>query len=212
MKCKICDTQTVPLEDKQLQKIYFLCPCCEYIFLDENYVVSQDRELSQYQNHNNSLENIGYVNMFENFIDFFYSEIENPKKAFDFGSGPKPVLSQLFERKGLTCSIYDKFYACEKTYQNSTYDIITSTEVFEHLGNPLETLRMLKSLLNPQGIIAIMTLFHNNSKEDFLNWWYRRDPTHIGFFTPQTFDVLANICGLEVVKHDNKRVIVLRHR
>lgn len=211
MKCKICNHETVQFFDKQLNKTYSHCPFCEAIFLDETFFVTQEKEKSQYDNHNNSLDNKGYVQMFEDFLDFFWNQFEKtPQNALDFGCGPGPVLQTLLEKRGLTCNIYDKFYQPEKIYENNVYDLITCTEVFEHLSNPKETLLFFKKHLNLNGYVALMTLFHTNNEEDFLKWWYRRDPTHITFFTPKTFEVLANMCGFEVVKTDYKRVIVLK--
>lgn len=208
MKCKICNESVTIIDDIELNKKFFYCKHCELVFLDEQFYVSRENEKKQYNQHNNSLENEGYVNMFEEYLDFTL-EKQSIKTALDFGSGPTPVLAQLLKRRNLHVDCYDKFYQPQKIYENKQYDLITSTEVFEHLQNPKEVLNLLKMHLKPNGIIAIMTLFHTNKQEDFLKWWYRRDPTHITFFTPKTFEVLAYECGLKVLKHDNKRVIIL---
>jgi len=209
MKCKICNTSIEAFEDTQLKKTFFYCLACELIFLDKKFYVNEDNEKNQYDNHNNSLENEGYVKMFNDFLDFTLEDL-HVKSALDFGSGPTPVLAELLKRRGFDVEHFDKFYQPEKIYENKKYDLITSTEVFEHLENPKEILELLSNHLNPDGIISIMTLFHTNKQEDFLKWWYRRDPTHIIFFTPKTIETMAKECGLELLKHDGKRVIVLK--
>ncbi len=209
MKCNICNTSVEAFEDIQLKKTFFYCSNCELIFLNKKFYVSKENEKNQYDHHNNSLENEGYVKMFNNFLDYTLKDL-NVKSALDFGSGPTPVLAELLKRKGLHVDYFDKFYQPKKIYVAKKYDLITSTEVFEHLENPKEILNLLSSHLNPNGIISIMTLFHTNSKTDFLKWWYRRDPTHITFFTPKTIKVMAKECGLKLLKHDSKRVIVLK--
>lgn len=210
MNCKICKNDTKMIQDKAQQKAYNICKNCQAIMLQDNFLVTNDREKAQYENHNNTFQSKGYVKMFEDFLDFFWNDLdENKINALDFGSGPGPVLSQILEKKGLQVDIYDKFYQPKKVFTNKQYDLITSTEVFEHLQNPFATLSLLKKHLKKDGMIAIMTLFHDNNEENFLKWWYRRDPTHILFYTPKTFEVLARMCGLKVLKHDNKRVIVL---
>ncbi len=146
--------------------------------------------------------------MFEDFLDYFWNNIE-PKSVLDFGSGSKPVLCKLIEQRGAKVDYYDKFYQTNKVYKNKKYDLITSTEVFEHLENPKNILSLLARHLTPNGTIALMTLFHTNNEDDFLKWWYRRDPTHITFFTPKSITILAKKCGLKVLKHDRKRVIIL---
>jgi 2-polyprenyl-3-methyl-5-hydroxy-6-metoxy-1,4-benzoquinol methylase len=116
------------------------------------------------------------------------------------------------QKRGANVDCYDKFYQTKPIFENKMYDLITSTEVFEHLFNPLDTLKELSHHLNPKGHIAIMTLFHARSMEHFWAWWYRRDPTHITFFTPRTFEVMAKMCDLEIIKTDEKRVIILQKR
>lgn len=212
MKCKICDCDTKVFEDPQLQKRYHYCENCHSIALDPIYYLSIEKENSLYNNHQNSLENDGYVKMFEDFLDYFWNDLPSGDKALDFGSGPTPVLSQLLQRRDVKVDCYDKFYQTEKCFENQSYDFITSTEVFEHLDNPKATLTLLSKHLKPQGIIALMTLFHHNNQEHFLTWWYRRDPTHILFYTPKTLEVLAEQCGLKLIKTDGKRIAVLRKK
>jgi SAM-dependent methyltransferase len=209
MKCKICNTSVEAFEDTELKKTFFYCSACELIFLGKNFYVTQKKEKDQYDHHNNSLENDGYVKMFNDFLDYTL-EGQEVKSVLDFGSGPTPVLAELLKRRDLEVEHFDKFYQPKKVYENKSYDLITSTEVFEHLENPKEILNLLSNHLNPNGIISLMTLFHTNNQEDFLKWWYRRDPTHITFFTPKSIEIMAKECGLKLLKHDSKRVIVLQ--
>jgi hypothetical protein len=209
MKCKICNEIASSFEDKELGKIFYYCSKCEYIFLDKKFYKSASDEKKQYDQHNNSLKNQGYVKMFEDFLDFS-CENEKIKSALDFGSGPTPVFAELLKKRALQVDYYDKFYQPKKIYENKSYDLITSTEVFEHLEHPKEILKLLTNHLKKRGKIAIMTLFHTNKQDDFLKWWYRRDPTHIGFFRPKTFEFLAKETNLRVSKCDDKRVIVLQ--
>jgi hypothetical protein len=46
-------------------------------------------------------------------------------------------------------------------------------------------------MLEDNGILAIMTSFLSNI-EDFENWYYRRDPTHVVFYSEKTFEVIAD--------------------
>lgn len=211
MLCKICQNNTISFFHQSLSKDYFYCNACEFISLHDTFVVDLEKEKAQYGNHHNSLENEGYVKMFEDFMDLFWDRLTCKEiHALDFGSGPTPVLAKLLERRGATVDCYDKFYQPETIFETQTYDLITSTEVFEHLENPLETLKMLTNHLKPNGIIAIMTLFHPNNTELFLKWWYPRDPTHISFFTCKTLDILGKKCGLKRISEDGKRVVVFQ--
>ena len=72
--------------------------------------------------------------------------------------------------------------------------------------------RPLQAALKPKGIVALMTLFHTNDEQQFVQWWYKRDKTHITFFTLKTITVLADTCGFDVIKSDGKRIAVLQKR
>ena len=213
MSCKICFSDTKPYQNPHIPTRYDYCPRCECIALDAAFKVSASQEKHQYDQHNNSLENTGYVQMFENFLDFFWERVSGiTPKVLDFGSGPSPVLAQLMQKRGACVHCYDKFYHPDDAFQTHTYDLITSTEVFEHLDSPVQTLTLLTKHLHSGGYIALMTLFHPNKQEDFWAWWYRRDPTHITFFTSKTLEILADLCGLELVETDGKRVALLKKR
>ncbi|HHS91769.1 MAG TPA: class I SAM-dependent methyltransferase [Campylobacterales bacterium] len=149
--------------------------------------------------------------MFESFIDKAIAPYqEYIQTILDFGSGPTPVFATLLERRGFEVDIYDLYYAPQKVYEKRCYDLITSTEVFEHLSKPLETLAMLVSHLNPKGYVVLMTKFPPDEDEVFLNWWYRRDPTHIGFFTPKSFEVMADKVGLKVLDVFDDNVVIFQ--
>lgn len=213
MSCKICHHDTKSYQNTLSPSLYHYCPRCECIALDGAFTVSASQEKHQYDQHNNSLENEGYVQMFEDFLDYFWEELEHKTpKALDFGSGPTPVLSVLMQRRGANVTCYDKFYHPDKDFKTHRFTLITSTEVFEHLDNPLQTLMVLTEHLASGGHIALMTLFHDNNMDHFWTWWYRRDPTHITFFTPKTIEVLADFCGLDLIKTDGKRIAVLKKR
>ncbi|MCF6172329.1 MAG: class I SAM-dependent methyltransferase [Campylobacteraceae bacterium] len=209
MKCIICNNTTKTLKDEAQKKIYHCCPNCQAIMLDKSFLVDKNCENAQYDNHNNNFESLGYVKMFEDFLDYFWDDFEkyDIQNGLDFGSGPGVVLAEILKNRNFQIDTYDKFYQPNKIYKNKNYNLITSTEVFEHLQNPIEILTLFKKHLKKDGIIAIMTLFHDNNQENFLKWWYRRDPTHILFYTPKTFEILASMCGLNILKHDNKRII-----
>jgi hypothetical protein len=208
--CKICLGETVLFRDKKFNIDYYICSYCEYIFMDERVIVSPEQEVARYKEHNNTMENEGYVNMFNKFLKITVDPYaDRIKTALDFGSGTCPVLASILQQKGFEVDYYDLYFAPEKIYENKSYDLITATEVFEHLQDPLQTAKLLKKHLNNGGILAIMTLFHPGDAVSFSNWWYRRDSTHISFFRPRTFTVLAGLIGLKVLTFDNKNVCVL---
>ena len=111
---------------------------------------------------------------------------------------------------GVKIDIYDKFFFKDESYKQNRYDIIISTEVFEHLENPLNEIESLLSILDRDGLLIIMTNFHDSNIEKFKKWWYVRDLTHVVFYTLETFEYLAKQFKLEIIKCDNKKNIILR--
>jgi SAM-dependent methyltransferase len=210
-KCKICNNETIDIVDNKTKKIYHKCLECEYIFLDEFFYVDEVREKKHYDKHHNSFESLGYVKMFEDLIEEFVAPLkENIKSALDFGCGEGEVLPVLLERNNIVCDRYDLFYFPQKVYLGKEYDIILSTEVFEHLKNPLEIFKELLSYVKKDGYLLLMSAFHPSNDEEFLKWWYIRDITHIGFFNLKTFEYIADALDVKIVKHNLKNIIIFQ--
>ncbi len=210
-KCKICNSETVEVVDNKTKKIYHKCLECEYIFLDELFYVDEVREKKHYDKHHNSFESLGYVKMFEELIEEFVAPLkENINSALDFGCGEGEVLPLLLERDKILCDRYDLFYFPQKVYLGKEYDLILSTEVFEHLKNPLEIFKELLSHVKKDRYLLLMSAFHPSNDEKFLEWWYIRDITHIGFFNLKTFEYIADKLNLKIVKHNLKNIIVFQ--
>lgn len=206
--CLICSSDTYVLDDKQFNIIYHRCKSCDFIYMDRESVVSFKEERKVYELHNNSIEDEGYVAMFNRFINSFVEDVDG-KELLEYGSGPEPVFSELMKRRGFNVTMYDLHYYNDDSYLNNKYDVITSTEVFEHFLDPMKELEKLIPLLNAGGVLAIMTQFPKGD-EHFLDWWYRRDETHISFFTEKSFSYIANHFNLEIIFTNHKDYMILK--
>jgi len=108
LKCKLCGNKA---ERRQDDRRFFQCQICGLIFKDEKYILTADAEKMRYQEHNNSIENEGYVNMFRQFLDKAVLPFVQPEAdVLDFGAGPGPVLAELMGREGFSTTIYDPFF------------------------------------------------------------------------------------------------------
>ena len=210
-KCKICSATTREIRDKKKEISYYRCLSCGFVYLDDSYMVDCQSEKSQYEMHQNSFESLGYVKMFEDFIELAVSPYqENIDTVLEFGCGTGPVLAELLSRKGMRVDKYDIYFYPKKVYEDKEYDLITSTEVFEHLQNPLETLKLLAHHTKDSGYIILMTKFPPNDDKEFLNWWYRRDVTHISFFTPCSLKIMAKKIALKLVTTINENIVIFQ--
>lgn len=209
LKCKICSNNVDIIDDLQLEYKYQICKNCNFIYRLEKYHLEENEEFDFYSKHKNSIEEESYRNYLSKFIDEAIFPFIKSGDALDFGCGPGPVLAHILEKNGFNCSIYDKNFYNNDDNINKKYDLIVSTEVFEHFVNPLEEITKLTSLLNKNGIISIMTMFRP-SIEEFHNWWYRRDYTHISFYDLKTFDYIKEKFNLRELYTNNKNIIVLQ--
>jgi len=209
--CKICHAKTATMTDIKRGSRYYRCINCGFVSLDKAFITDSKTEKKHYAKHNNSFECKGYVEMFEAFIEKgvlpYISEI---KRVLDFGCGHTPVLAEILKQRGLIVDIYDLYFFPHGLDANRSYDLITSTEVFEHLSDPKAVLFDLVQRLNPKGYLILMTQFPPEDDEAFLNWWYRRDITHISFFTPKSFDIMAEEMGLTVRHIIDKNIVVFQ--
>ncbi len=199
------------IKDEQFDISYYYCKTCEFMQMDDSKRVPFDKEREVYDRHENSIECEGYVNMFQNFINSAVIPFKSSGLALDFGSGPEPVLTQIIKRDyEFDIDNYDLHFQPEKVYEGKKYDVIVSTEVVEHLPDPMEVFRLFHDLLEDGGVLAFMTLFHENDDDAFLKWWYRRDETHISFFTVKTLENIAKSIGFKVIYTDGRRICTFR--
>ena len=83
-------------------------------------------------------------------------------------------------------SLYDPFYRPDTKPLESRYDFICATEVVEHLHRPGEELERLWGMLHPGGYLGVMTKLVLDAGA-FARWHYKNDPTHVCFFSRDTW-------------------------
>jgi len=189
---------------------YFHCKSCAYIFKSpENYQDLKSQE-ARYDLHENNEDDEGYIAYFKRFLDFTLPLAGNPSTALDFGCGRTSLLAKLLQQEGIACDHYDPIYHPDTLHERKKYDLVVSTEVFEHLHDPKEVFVSLLDSLNDGGYLALQTQFHPNDVEAFKKWYYHQDPTHIVFFTAKTFAVLSEMYGCEFIGDNGKNMVLIQ--
>ena len=210
MNCHICNKTTETFIHEKTNITYYHCKECEYIFKSPECYQDFDAQKERYNLHTNDENDEGYIAYFQRFMDFTYPFISSCKSALDFGCGTSSILSEMFEKKGISCDFYDPIYHPDGMDEYKKYDLIVSTEVFEHLHQPREVFKSLLDRLEKGGYLALQTQFHTNEHETFKKWYYHQDPTHIVFFTAETFKVLSQIYSCEFVSDNGKNMVLIR--
>lgn len=206
--CGLCGHETKPLHDAHMKRLYHTCASCGLITLDKDFHATHEEARMVYDLHENDIHDEAYQAYFNRFLQAAVFPYVKGKKALDYGSGPEPVLAHvLTTQHGYDVTCYDLHYAPDADFSHQPYDLILSTEVFEHLLDPIGTMLFLRQMLKPGGHLAIMTLLHDHHHDHFLTWWYRRDITHISFYSEKTLEYLGRLTGFHMIYCDQKRMI-----
>jgi SAM-dependent methyltransferase len=190
---------------------YRRCLGCFYIYLERSLLPPPEEEKARYLLHRNDPEDPGYRSYLEDFIRKAVIPFVQPgARILDFGSGPVPALAGLLSDRGYPVSVYDPYFAPDRTARTGPFDLIVLHEVAEHLSRPYFEIARLARTLAPGGRLAIRTRFAPEDPEKFRTWWYREDPTHVGFFGSRPFAALAGRLGMSVELDDGRELAVLR--
>ena len=103
----------------------------------------------------------------------------------------------MFKEDGYIIDLYDPYFFPDVSCLNKKYDFITCTETVEHFYSPNKEFHTLNSLLEVGGWLGIMTNFYDDSI-NFNDWYYRKDPTHVVFYTEETFKFIASMMSWRI--------------
>ncbi len=208
--CPLCDASGSMEFCQDKKRTYFRCGVCSLIFVPPEFYLSIDAEKAEYDLHQNNPGDQGYRKFLSRIFNPVNKRLKPGSHGLDFGSGPGPTLSIMFEEAGHEMDLFDKFYAPDSTLLKRQYDFITATEVVEHLHNPEVELNKLWECLQSGGWLGIMTKFAMGI-EEFKNWHYKNDMTHVCFFSENTFKWLAEQWQAKLIFAD-KDVVLFQKR
>ena len=177
---------------------YYRCSVCNLTHIAPSSLPSLAAEKREYDKHQNSQNDAGYRKFLSRLFIPVNKQLPSGSHGLDFGSGPGPVLSLMFEEAGHHVSLYDPFYAPDKESLGKLYDFVTASEVVEHFHYPERSLSLLWSLVTSGGWLGIMTKLALD-REAFSTWHYKNDPTHVCFFSKTTMEWLAGKWQAEVL-------------
>jgi hypothetical protein len=205
MKCILCEGEQseVFFTEAKAGKHYYRCALCDLRFLDPARRLNQDDEKARYQTHENRV------------IDPRYQEFQRPMvtliqqagpalEVLDFGCGGGPVIQHLLEPCGYKVNLYDPYFYPDRSVLGLKYDFVAAVEVVEHLYHPAREFALLRSLVKEGGRLGIMTE-QCSDHTDFSTWHYRRDPTHVAFYSEATLRWMAQRYAFnEIIFHSER--------
>ena len=207
--CPLCRSSAKAYHQDR-SRTYFRCSNCRLVFVGPEAFLSAEEEKSVYDLHQNSPDDAGYRRFLSRMLAPMISRLTMGSYGLDFGCGPGPTLSVMFEELGHTMAIYDPFYAADASVLEAEYDFVTATEVVEHLQRPEQCLNRMWQCIRPGGYLGIMTKQVVNEKM-FANWHYKNDPTHICFYSKETFVWLAGHWQTEPVFEGGDVIMFQKH-
>ena len=201
MRCPLCHSPYTQV----LLKDYAHCPVCDLRFLDPKLHLSSPAEFERYRLHENDIHDDGYR-------AFLRPAVEAVKQkpgasGLDFGCGSDSLAAKMLEEKGFRMRLFDPFFMPDADALATSYDFVVATEVAEHFYDPAKEFRLLRSLIRPGGQLVIMTAIYRDTT-DFDSWYYRRDPTHVVFYSSDTFRWIAENTDFRGVADDGTKLAV----
>lgn len=209
--CPLCLSHEVSALHRDRLREYLRCRICRLIFVPRDDHLSSSDEKAHYDQHENSPDDAGYRQFLGRLFEPVNARIVPGSSGLDFGSGPGPTLSIMFEEAGHNVSIYDPFYSPDRAPLTRLYDFVTASEVVEHFGNPCEDLSRLWSCVRPGGVLGIMTK-QVVDEASFSDWHYKNDLTHVSFFSSETFHWIAAEWSAELTIIDRDVILLAKSR
>ena len=121
MKCPLCNYHLTILILKGDAREYWSCEKCCLVFVPPEFFISKKEEIKRYLEHDNTLDNEGYVRMFQEKINTINKICSGINTVLDYGCGYEPVLKTLLEREGYKTRGYDlNFFPNKELKKNMT--------------------------------------------------------------------------------------------
>lgn len=210
MKCPICSENTTHFESALIMEKYDghfrRCFCCNFIFAENPLWLNE-----AYSNAI-SASDVGLV-----YRNLWFSRVTRSMirllcnrsgKFLDYGGGTG-LFTKLMRDAGYDWYNYDRF--CRNSFADGfcvdvenmvSYELITASELFEHIANPSEIISLLEGL-SPN--ILITTQLLPDSPPPLSSWWYYglEHGQHISFYGIQSLKILAKKSGMYLSSNGN---------
>ena len=204
--CPLCLSESISAETiGPLKQPVFQCGKCRLAYTSRDFYPDLDSERQRYAKHNNKPEDERYRTFLNKAVLPTLPYLTSGMKALDYGCGPGPTIQFLLEESCISCINYDPIFYPD--IPQTIFDVIFTTECVEHFHQPAIDFQKICNMLKTNGILTIMT--HPYQKlEEFPNWYYAKDPTHVVFYHSKTFAFIERAFGLRILANPEERVYI----
>jgi SAM-dependent methyltransferase len=210
--CRICkSSSSLFFQD---QRAFYKCAECSLIFTEE--FPDQEVEEKHYKDQWTTTD----PGFWKSQVDVLLQLINNyrtPRHILDFGSGSGEMTHEFRQRGYDVTPLEPMTHGYLKDQQYTVkFDVVIAVEVIEHLLEPWEEIREIEKVLAPDGIVVFTSLLTNpfidrpDAKDQFKNWWYKDDPTHVSFFCNQVLSKMADTGNFDIDIFGNNLFVLKR--
>ena len=190
-KCIVCKSSLIESFYTHDDKKYWRCSLCLSKFIDKRHHLNKQDERGRYLEHKNFIKDPEYRNFLSKLSRPLIKKLKPFSQGMDYGCGPGPALADMLIAEGFIMDIYDPFFFPNLDVFSKKYEFITCTETAEHFYDPHKEFINIDDMLLNNGWVGLMTNFLTEN-DAFDYWYYRRDPTHVVFYSEKTFEVIAD--------------------
>jgi SAM-dependent methyltransferase len=225
--CNVCNSFSIDLFSEQNPSNLYRCRECGLIFFyplpskelldyyyssEEGYLPSIRDTMRVY--HENRINRDAH---YQGILGRMMRNTHDPKNILDIGCGYGFFLlyckEQGLEPFGVEISRQTSSWAREQgmnvftgtlqeaSYENESFDVITSFHQLEHTVDPKAEVTKIYSLLKKAGIfyLALPNAFSLVAEDSFATWKWKSWPNHLFYFSPQNLRVLLVRVGFQII-------------
>jgi SAM-dependent methyltransferase len=193
-RCIVCGLLSAEVFVNVDSYSYRRCSVCKATFLNPAQRMSTEEEFGHYRKHRNDPADKNYRRFLSKLADPLLQRLSPHAKGLDYGCGPGPALACMLGEAGHRVELFDPLFSPDREPLDDLYDFITCTETIEHFHRPADEFARFDRMLRPGGWLALMTCFQTDD-DYFGSWYYRRDPTHVVFYSEVTLRHIAHRFG-----------------
>jgi SAM-dependent methyltransferase len=201
----------------------FRCPACHFAFVqnpDTNYAEIYSEKYYRGQGADTSIDYVYELENFDTTIRLYewrgilkiinsIISIDKNTQWLDFGCGNGGLVRYCQQNSPAQIVGYEDGWIKQKAElsgiqilnqddlasHKQKFDIITAIEVLEHVENPDQTLKMIRSLLKPNGLFFYTTGNAQPFRQRLLKWGYFAPEVHISLYEPKSLEFALQAAG-----------------